>query len=160
MNIGNFLGSWYIQWRAGVEGHGIQEQWTLMIGTGSQYGDAKPFLSDDYVVSAGFALLDQEGVVQLSTDPPAAGVPAAPRDEEEHQQPMALRVVDEQLYWSGSYQGQPLYLYISAAQTLMPGGRKSVHLYGSSTYGDPEQMAVWGGSGTPPAEPPTPKEGE
>jgi hypothetical protein len=156
MNIGNFVGTWYIQWRAGVEGHGIQEQWTLMIGTGSQYGDRKPFLSADYVVSAGFALLDQEGVVQLSTDPPAAGVPTAPQDQGENEQSLALRVVGEQLCWNGSYKERPLYLYISAAETWMPGGRKSVHLYGSSTYGDPEQMAVWGGSGTPPSTPPPP----
>jgi hypothetical protein len=69
---------------------------------------------------------------------------------------MALLVGGGQLGWNGSYKGGTLYVYISAAETWMPGGRKSVHLYGSSTYGDPEQMAVWGGSGTPPSTPPPP----
>jgi hypothetical protein len=157
MNIGNFIGVWYIQWRDGVEGHGIQQSWTLRIGTNSEYGDPKPFLSADYEVCVGFAMLDEQGVVQLSTEPPAEGVPAVPQDRERSQQDLALVLTGEQLRWSGDYEQLPLEIYVTAAQTI-DAGRKTVHLYGSSTYGDPEQMAVWGGSGTPPP-PPSPKEG-
>jgi hypothetical protein len=157
MNISNFVGVWYIQWRDGVEGHGIQQDWTLMIGTGSDCGDIKPFLSDDYEVCVGFAMLDEQGVVQLSTEPSAEGVPAVPQDRERSQQDLALVLTGEQLRWTGDYEQRPLEIYVTAAQTFAA-GQKTVHLYGSSTYGDPEQMAVWGGSGTPPP-PPSPKDG-
>jgi hypothetical protein len=160
MNIGNFIGSWYIYWRDGVEGHGIQQDWTLLIGTGSDYGDRKPFLSPDYEVCVGFAMLNQDGAVELSTDPPAPGVPLAPGyPEQPSEQDLALSLEGEQLCWRGEYQQVPLQIYVSAAQTLMAGARKSVHLYGSSTYGDPEQVAVWGGSGDPPPAPKPKKDG-
>jgi hypothetical protein len=155
MNIRNYMGIWCIQWRDGVEGHGIQQDWTLRIGTNSEYGDPGPFLSDDYEICVGFAMLDQEGVVQLSTDPPAEGVPSVPQDRERHQQDLALVLTGGQLRWSGDYEASPLEIYITAALTFS-GREKTGHLYGSSTYGDPEQMAVWGGSGMPPP-PPSPK---
>ena len=156
MNIGNFVGTWYIQWRDGVENHGMQKNWTLMIGTGSDYGDKEPFLSPDYEVCVGFSMINQDGAVELSTDPPAPGVPRAPDYPDQLEENLALRLNGEQIYWSGDYKQLPLEIYVSAAQTWMAGARKSIHLYGSSTYGDPDQVAVWGGSGTPPP-PPAPK---
>ena len=153
MNIGNFVGSWRIQWRDGVEGHGMEKDWTLMIGTDSEHGDTPPDLTAEYAVCVGFAILDENGVVKLSTVPP---------DEETGQpQALLLRLTGEQLRWKGYYEGQPLYIYISAAEVWTPGGASYVHLYGSTIHGDPEQVAVWGGSGTPPATPPpqTPEAG-
>lgn len=152
MNIGNFIGVWYIQWRDGVKGHGIQQCWTLRIGTNSDYGDPAPFLSADYEVCVGFAMLDEDEVVQLSTEPPALGVPAVPQDRERSQQDLALVLTGEQLRWTGDYEQRTLEIYVTAALTFA-GAQKTVHLYGSSTYGDPEQMAVWGASGTPPPSP-------
>lgn len=146
MNIANFVGCWRIQWRDGVEGKGMEKDWILMIGTDSEYGDTPPRLTEEYAVCVGFAVLDENGVVQLSTDPPG--------EETENQQPLFLRLTGEQLRWKGYYEGQPLYIYISTAETWVPDGRSYVHLYGASTYGDPEQVAVWGGSGTPPPDPP------
>jgi hypothetical protein len=152
MEIANFVGTWYIHLQDGSTDHGMQKDSTLLIGTGSEYGDIPPFLTEEYAVCVGFAILDENGVVELSTDPPSDSGPAP-------HQALLLRLTGDQLRWKGYYMQQPLYIYISAAQTWTPGGEQYTHLFGSSTYGDPEQMAVWGGSGTPPP-PPSPKEGE
>ena len=71
-------------------------------------------------------------------------------DGQDGNQPLVLRLTGDQLRWTGYYQRQPTYIYISAAVTLVPGGKTYTHLFGSTTYGDPDQVAVWGGSGTPP----------
>jgi hypothetical protein len=146
MDISNFVGSWYIQLRDGSTDHGMQKDSTLLIGTGSEYGDQPPFLSAEYAVCVGFAILDENGVVELSTDPADPG--STPN------QALVLRMTGDQLRWKGYYMQQPLYIYIAAAETWTPGGESYIHLFGSTTYGDPEQMAVWGGSGTPPSTPP------
>jgi len=164
MNVGNFVGSWDIRWRDGVEGHGIQQGWRLKIGTNSDYGDCSPFLSLDYTVRVGFSMINQDGGVELSTVPPAPGVCRAPGYRQPDQD-MSLFVIGEQLCWRGNLgvelDGElvtkPFEVYISAAPTLV-GDKKTVKLYGSSTWGDPEQMAVWGGSGDPPP-PPEPEPG-
>jgi len=80
-------------------------------------------------------------------------------DDPEGNQPAVLRLTGEQLRWAGYYNQQPAYIYISAAQTLTPDGNYT-NLFGATTYGDPEQVAVWGGSGTPPSTPdqPSPQE--
>jgi hypothetical protein len=147
MNIGTFIGKWYIQFTGGVAW--LQEDWILMIGTDSEYGDKPPFLTEEYAVCVGFAVLDSkdQSPVQLSTE------------DHPGNQPLVLRLTGEQLRWKGYYKQQPLYIYIAAAETWTPAGEKYTHIFGSTTYGDPEQMAVWGGSGTPPP-PPAPKNGE
>ena len=149
MEISTFIGQWYIQYTGGVEGTFLQDGWILYIGTGSNYGDLKPFLTEEYAVCVGFALVDPNdptNPVQLSSD------------NEGGRQPLVLRLTGDQLRWTGYYLQQPVYIYISAAETLVPGAKKYVHLFGSTTYGDPDQVAVWGGSGTPPT-PPSPKGG-
>ena len=111
MNIADFVGTWYIQLRDGPGDHGMQKDSTLLIGTGSEYGDRPPFLSEEYAVCVGFAILDENGVVKLSTDPPAdpGSTPG---------QALVLRQTGEQLRWKGYYMQQPLYIYA---------GRKAVH---------------------------------
>ena len=161
MKVGNFVNSWGIKWRDGVEGHGIQQGWTLLIGTGSDYGDSEPFFSPspDYEVRVGFSMINQDGAVELSTEPPGPRVPRAPGYRQPGQD-MSLFLIGEQLCWRGELGVEiggellirPFEVYISVAPTLA-GGEKTVKLYGSSTWGDPEQMAVWGGSGTPPPSP-------
>src|SRR6478609_8789782 len=99
MNIGNFIGSWYIQWRDGVEGHGLQQGWTLKVGTGSEYGDCPPFLSDDYRVCVGFSMINQDGKVELSTVPVEKGLQAPGYRQPD--QSMALFLIDHQLCWRG-----------------------------------------------------------
>jgi hypothetical protein len=149
MEISTFIGQWYIQYTGGVEGTLLEDGWILYIGTGSSYGDLKPFLTEEYAVCVGFALVDPsdpENPVQLSSDNGGG------------HQPLVLRLTGDQLRWTGYYLQQPVYIYISAAETLVPGAKKYVHLFGSTTYGDPDQVAVWGGSGTPPT-PPAPKTG-
>jgi hypothetical protein len=147
MDIASFVGSWYIHLRDGSADHGMQKDSTLLIGTGSEYGDKPPFLTEEYAVCVGFAILDENGVVELSTDPPS-DTGSTPN------QALVLRLTGEQLRWKGYYMQLPLYIYISAAETQTPGGQSYIHLFGATTYGDPEQMAVWGGSGTPPSTPP------
>jgi hypothetical protein len=149
MNIGTFIGKWYIQFTGGVAW--LQEDWILMIGTDSEHGDKPPFLTEEYAVCVGFTVLDlkDQNPVQLSTE------------DHPGNQPLVLRLTGEQLRWKGYYKQQPLYIYIAAAETWTPVGEKYTHIFGSTTYGDPEQMAVWGGSGTPPPPPePEPKTGE
>ena len=149
MNIGTFIGKWYIQFTGGVAW--LQEDWILMIGTDSECGDKPPFLTDEYAACVGFAVLNlkDESPVQLSTE------------DHPGNQPLVLRLTGEQLRWKGYYKQQPLYIYIAAAETWTLAGEKYTHVFGSTTYGDPEQMAVWGGSGTPPPPPePTPTNGE
>jgi hypothetical protein len=148
MEISTFVGQWTIQYQGGAEGTFLQNGWTLLIGTDSDFGDRKPFLTEEYAVCVGFALVDPqdpENPVQLSSD-------------HDGPQPLVLRLTGEQLRWVGYYGGQPLYIYISAAVTQVPGDKTYTHLFGSTTYGDPDQVAVWGGSGNPPPLP-TPKGG-
>lgn len=153
MNIGSFIGTWEVQYKSGAAGSPLQDGWLLMIGTGSTYGDKMPFLDGEYSVCVGFALIDPAN--------PAAPVVIS-TEQHEGEQPAVLCLAGEQLQWIGYYHQQPASIYISAAQTPTVSG-KVVNLYGSTTFGDPEQMAVWGGSGTPPPTPsptpPTPKAG-
>jgi hypothetical protein len=149
MNIGNFVGTWYIQYKSGVEGAPLQNGWILEIGTG-RAGAQSPFLTEEYAVCVGFALIDPQNPskpVVLSTE------------GHDGDQPALLRLTGDQLRWKGYYNQQPAYIYIAVAETWTPGGESYSHLFGSTTFGDPEQIAVWGGSGTPPP-PPSPKEGE
>lgn len=148
MNIGSFIGRWTIQFASGVSGTLLQDGWILQIGLGTELGDSKPFLTPDYRVCVGFALIDPEdpeSPIKISTE------------GYEGNQPAVLVLDGEQLRWNGFYEQRPSFIYISAAQTATPTG-PSIHLYGSTTAGDPEQIAVWGGSGTPPP-PPTPRKG-
>ena len=156
MNVGNFIGKWHIQWTAGVDQKLMQQDYVLRIGTGSPLGDQAPRLTGEHAVIVGFAIVDPAGKkVLLSTDGTVDGEAADPH------QALWLRLTGSQLRWKGYYQGQPLYIYISAAATFTPGGNRYIHLYGSTTYGDPDQVAVWGGSGTPPPAPsiPPPQKG-
>lgn len=141
MNVGDFVGKWHIQWTSGVAEKLLQEGYLLLIGTGSAFGDRPPLLTGEYAVCVGFAVIDPQGrTVELSSDG-------------EGHQPLLLRLTGEQLRWKGYYGQQPLYIYISAAETWTPGGRKYVHLYGTTIHGDPDQVAIWGSSGTPPPPP-------
>lgn len=144
MNINDFVGTWYIQYKNGAENTPLQNGWILEIGTG-RLGAQAPSLTAEGAVCVGFALIDP----QDETKP----VVIATDDHDGHQ-PALLRLTGDQLRWKGYYDQQPAYIYISAAQTWVPGGESYTHLYGSTTYGDPDQVAVWGGSGTPPPPPP------
>jgi hypothetical protein len=144
MSVNDFVGTWYIQYKSGGEETPLQNGWQLEIGTG-QYGAQPPFLSPEGAVCVGFALIDP------SISPPEV---ITATDDPGSNQPAVLRLTGEQLRWKGYYDQKPAYIYISAAETVTPGGEIYIHLYGSTTYGDPNQVAVWGGSGTPPSDPP------
>lgn len=146
MSISDFVGTWYIQYKSGGPSTPLQNGWILEIGTG-RLGASEPFVSAEGAVCVGFALID----------PNDASKPVVvATDDHEGNQPALLRLTGEQLRWKGYYNQQPAYIYISAAETLTPDNKTYTHLYGSTTYGDPDQVAVWGGSGTPPP-PPDPK---
>jgi hypothetical protein len=143
MTINDFVGRWYIQYKSGAPDTPLRNGWVLEIGTGKNGADA-PFVSAEGAVCVGFALIDpQDGSspVVISTE-----------DHDGHQAAV-LRLTGEQLRWKGYYGQKPAYIYISAAETWTPGGDRYVNLYGSTTYGDPDQIAVWGGSATPPPPP-------
>jgi hypothetical protein len=146
VSIGDFIGTWKVNWVDG-ENPWFQPGWILMIGTGSGYGDEPPSFTGDWQVRVGFAVLDltqSSTPIQLSTD----------QDQEDRHQPLELLLYGDQLRWKGYYETKPLYIYISLSETWTPGGDRYLTLYGSTTYGDPEQVAVWGGSGAPPPPPP------
>jgi hypothetical protein len=145
VSIGDFMGAWKVDWVSGAEPW-FQQGWTLLIGTGSAYGDTPPSFTGEWQVCVGFSVLDpaQSDPVQLSTE----------LDQPDRHQALFLLLYGDQLRWKGYYGGKPLYIYISISETWTPGGNRYLTLYGSTTYGDPEQVAVWGGSGTPPPPPP------
>ena len=140
MNISSFMGVWPINFATGPlaqPGKALENLGSIEIGTGGNDASA-PFLCDtDYVVKIGFALLDTSGGVIFSS---ASG-------------PL-LSLVGEQLRWHGPYGEPPLELNINIAlaevyrdhpidQGFYP------YLFGCTVYGDPDQVGVWGGSGTP-----------
>jgi hypothetical protein len=140
-NVKPFVGQWPITWVAGNSG--VTDQWQLFIGTNSQYGDFPPTLTSDFQVSVGFALLDENGTVQLGT-----GQGPNP--------PLPLLFTQGTLRGVGEYQGRPVRVYISVADARMAGGSESFSLYGSSFLGDPDQVGVWGADGNPASQPPRP----
>jgi hypothetical protein len=154
-SVADFVGSWQIGW-VDSQKEWLQQGWVLLVGTGSAWGDSAPFLTEEFAVGVGFAILSQGAdgkytVLELSTDGNMG------------HQPLVLRLTGDQLRWKGYYREpgkdpQPLYIYISTAETWVPDGRSYTHLYGSTTYGDPDQVGVWGASSTPPPPPPPPRQ--
>jgi hypothetical protein len=150
-SVADFVGCWEFKWMDSQK-EWLQQDWLLLIGTGSGWGDSPPFLTAEYAVCVGFAVLSQDAegnftVVELSTESGSG------------HQPLVLRLTGDQLRWKGYYRApdeepQPLYIYISTAETWVPDGRSYTHLYGSTTYGDPDQVGVWGASSSPPPPPP------
>ena len=136
--ISSFLGSWTVQWVSGKRPF-LESQWTILIGTGTQ-GDALPSFTGEYAVCVGFTVLDTSGNVKLST---------APQNSEEPHQPLVLLFDGSSLRWDGYYDQEPLNIYISLSTTKTT-GPSYVSLYGSTTWGDPDQVAVWGTDARPP----------
>jgi hypothetical protein len=138
MNIDSFMGIWPINFATGPltqPGKALQDVGSIEIGTGDN-GASAPFLSDmDYEVKVGFALLDTSGGVIFTSD-------SGP----------LLSLVGEQLRWHGLYEDQELNINIALAEVFRKdsedrGGHP--YLFGCTVYGDPDQVGVWGGSGTP-----------
>lgn len=141
VSINDFVGSWTVEYTCGKQPW-LQQGWVILIGTGSAFGDEEPFLTDNNAaVGVGFAVLDAEGKkVELSTE-----INISP-------EPLALILDGSQLRWAGFVDRVPLRIYVSASEALLlaEGGEiRDVALYGSTVLGDPDQVGVWGGSGTP-----------
>ena len=142
MTINDFVGTWTIQHKAGVEGTPLEVGWLLEIGTG-EYGATPPF-SKDELDFVGFALLKpSEGSYQVVIS----------TDDHDGKEPAVLCLVGEQLRWTGSYGNKPARIYISGAEAQTLNEGQFIYLYGTSVYEDPEQVAVWGASGTSTPEP-------
>ncbi len=135
-SVKDFVKVWRVRWVAGVNPW-LQEGWTIAIGTGSEtLGDRAPYLDGQYQTCVGFAVLDGE-TVKLSS-----------KDQDEYLQPLALLFAGDTLRWSGWLDGKPLRLYISYSETKDPSGDVTYgSLYGSTTFGDPDQVSVWGADG-------------
>ncbi|HSK80955.1 MAG TPA: hypothetical protein VLQ45_31170 [Thermoanaerobaculia bacterium] len=138
VNVGDFVGSWTVQWVSGRNPF-LQYAWTVLIGTGTN-GDTPPFLSAEYAVCVGFTVMDGSARVQLSSTPNPGDDP---------HQPLALLFDGNTLRWSGYYEQQPLHVYISLS-TAQTTGDSYTSLYGSTTWGDPDQVGVWGADARPP----------
>lgn len=139
-NVKNFSGLWWLSQVAG--GNAI---WApgdqLAIGTG-QSGATVPYLTAEGDVCVGFAIRRRNG---------EGGFDTVFSSEDGQNQRLALMLVDGVLRWSGSYAGQPLSIYVSLADFKTVRGETYLYLYGSTVYGDPEQVGVWGAEANPPA---------
>jgi hypothetical protein len=138
----DFLHEWYVKFVDGEEPW-LQPGWRLLIGTGEQ-GATAPWFSEDFETCVGFTILDGQGQVKLSTS-----------QQQEYQEPIYLLYVSGHLRWAGfakDDQGNPtpLRIYISLSRAEMLSGDHYDSLYGSSTWGDPDQVGVWGADGRPP----------
>jgi hypothetical protein len=147
VSIGDFRGSWKITGATGPgsvlgEGEGY-----LLIGTGSRWGDSLPGFTESYQVIVGFALVNDGQVVELSDVPLSSGEHGGP-------QPLAFLFQDGCLRWSGYFGQSPLRIFVSAAEFTKADHSRYVAIYGTTIQGDPEQVGVWGGSGSPPPGPP------
>lgn len=138
LNVGDFVGSWTVQWVSGRKPF-LNSGWTLLIGTDTE-GDSPPFLSAECSVCVGFTVLAGDGAVELSTTPQNGADP---------HQPLALLFDGSNLRWTGYYEQQPLSVYISLSTTQTTGDPYR-SLYGSTTWGDPDQVGVWGADARPP----------
>ncbi|MEP7012276.1 MAG: hypothetical protein ABJC13_18290 [Acidobacteriota bacterium] len=135
-SVKDFVGIWRVRWVTG-ENPWLQEGWTIALGTGNEaLGDTAPYLDGEFQTCMGFAVLDGE-TTKLSS-----------KEQDEYRQPLALLFVGDTLRWTGWYEGQPLRLYISFSSTKNLSGETTyASLYGSATYGDPDQVSVWGADG-------------
>ena len=139
-NIKNFCGLWWItQVASGADLWAAGDH--LLIGTGES-GDTKPFLSPEGDVCAGFAIR------RPSAD---GGFGTVLSSDDSENQELALMLVDGVLRWTGSYQAEPLSIYVSLCERKTVRGEPYLFLYGSTVYGDPEQVGVWGAEANPPA---------
>ena len=136
MNINLFVGTWNITDTTGPlsqPGQPLASRSTLVIGTGT-YGASSPSLNEQGEVQVGFALLSSTDEVLL------------PKNGE----PLSLKLVGNQLRWHGTYEDQELNINIALAEVFREGETAPVsyYLFGSTVYGDPDQVGIWGASGT------------
>jgi len=134
MNVNPFLGTWTITTTTGPltqPGAPLASRCCIEIGTGAA---SPPSLSKNYEVQVGFVLLDESGEVIFPTEGERL-----------------LTLVDHQLRWTGPYEGQELNINIALARVYRGDeDDKGVYpyLFGSTVYGDPDQVGIWGASGT------------
>jgi hypothetical protein len=138
-DVGDFVGTWYVKWVTGKDPF-LQPNWSLWIGTGG-HGDEAARLTESYQIAVGFAILNAEGEVMLPPPDP---------DHPPIQQPLDFLFVGGTLRWTGFYKDQPMRLYVSLGETQAPTGVTYQSLYASTTWGDPDQVGVWGADGNPP----------
>ncbi len=142
MNVSSFIGTWPINFATGPlaqPGEVLENLRSIEIGT-AMHGAKAPFLcSTDYVVKVGFALLGTEDQVIFSSGESGP----------------FLSLIGEQLRWHGPY-GDPLPKELNINIALAEVFRDDQidlgfypYVFGCTVYGDPDQVGVWGGSGTP-----------
>jgi hypothetical protein len=147
VSIGDFRGSWRITGATGP-GNVLEGGGYILIGTGSDWGDSVPSLTPEgFQTVVGFALV-QDGKPILLSDIPMAS------EGHQGEQPLLFLFQDGYLRWSGFYNQVPLRIFVSAADFSKADGSRYVAIYGTTIQGDPEQVGVWGGSGSPPPPPP------
>jgi hypothetical protein len=149
MNVSAFIGTWPINFATGPltqPGKPLENLGSIEIGTGSNGASAPVLCATDYEVKVGFALLDTAGGVIFSSSSIGSSGSGP-----------LLSLVGEQLRWHGPYQGSdgvPRELNINIALAVVyrgtdpEGSGTYSYLFGSTVYGDPDQVAVWGGSGS------------
>jgi hypothetical protein len=136
MNIKLFVGTWNITATTGPlsqPGEPLASRSSLVIGTDT-YGASSPSFSEQGEVQVGFALLSSTDEVLL------------PKNGE----PLYLKLEGNQLRWHGPYEDQELNINIALAEVFRKGETEPVssYLFGSTVYGDPDQVGIWGASGT------------
>jgi hypothetical protein len=104
-NVGAYIGTWFVGMTGSPSGL-LQPGCQLVIGTG-EYGATPPFLTEGYKTAVGFAVLDPDGTPVLGTG-------------DSENDPLLFLFVNGSLRYAGYYKRQPLRIYISMAEALMP----------------------------------------
>lgn len=147
MNVGFFIGNWPVNFATGPltqRGKPLATLSSVEIGTGEN-GALQPTFGKDYGVQVGFALLDSSGSPIFASNPDCL-----------------LKLEGNQLRWHGLYlyegEEQELNINIALAEVFRKGETEPVsyYLFGCTVYGDPDQVGVWGASGTPGGDPKKP----
>ena len=105
-----FRRDWYIQWVTAREAWSAEGLDGSPSAPDSEHGDRQPFLTEEYAVCVGFAVLD-DGRDQIRCRS------SRPTNQRKASSRCCSCLAGEQLRWKGYYKQQPLYIYISAAET-------------------------------------------
>jgi hypothetical protein len=147
--IGDFVGEYKVRWVDGsqpiLSRPGPDSWMKFLIGTGT-FGDDPPWLTSSYDTMVGFS------VVQFSSSGPVVVISSGQSGIAGSQQ-LALSFVDGVLVGGGIRSSDNAVVQVQLSlytDTSRGGGTVYKALYGVTTQGDPEDVAVWTADNTEP----------
>ncbi len=137
-SVADFVGNWQIKWSQGDAGI-WSPGWCLLLGTGSA-GDSIPWLNGEYQTCLGCAILKPNGEsfeLVYSTE--------SSTDNQPGDLLFAGGVLRGLIWW----EQQPTWIFISLARLELTSNSTYRFLYGTTVWGDPDQVGVWGAEPVP-----------